>query len=265
MIEPRLFHQALDALVELKAELAEYTPVLLDEPTLDAVLRGLEPFPRDHLFLGQATDDLPVMLNLSDSAAGPLLIQADAGAGKTEYLKSVAAAIEIRHSPKDVQYGVVTGNPEEWASRAPGPHNIGVFPVRERIALDFVLSLNSWAHSNRSQQAVVLLWDDLSIVSTLEAELVHNFRWLLLRGPARKVWPIVTLNTSARSPLQDWQEYFRTCINGRVETPVNGLLQNGARQPRGDGYDFWMNNAGEMIDLWMPREARGGDFPLLLK
>ena len=265
MIEPRLFHQALDALVELKAELAEYTPVLPDEPTLDAVLRGLEPFPRDHLFLGQATDDLPVMLNLSDSAAGPLLIQGDAGAGKTEYLKSVASAIEICNSPREVQYGVVTDRPQEWADRPASAHNIGVFPVRERIALDFILSLNSWAHSNRSDQAVVLLWDGLSTVSTIGPELVHNLRWLLLRGPARKVWPIVTINTSARSPLQDWQEYFRTCISGQVADPANCLLQNGPRQPRGDGYDFWMNNAGEMIDLWMPREARGGDFPLLLE
>lgn len=267
MNKTRQYYQALDALVELKTELAQYLPGYesATDPFLEMVLESLGPIPKDSLFLGQADDDLPVLLNLFDSAPGPLLIQADSGHGKTEYLKSIASAIEICHSAQNVQYGVVTDKPQEWAARNASQHNIGVFPATERITFDFILSLNTWAHSNRSDQSVILLWDNLSTVNQLEMELVDNFRWLLLRGPAKKVWPIVTVNTSSSAGLLGWKDYFRTCINGRIQNPSQRLVPQDGSGPMPAGYDFWMNIGRETVNIWMPPDQTSGpiEFPLL--
>lgn len=267
MNKTKRYYQALDALVELKAELTQYIPEYEPptDPYLEMVLENIGPLPKESLFLGQADDDLPVLLNLFDSAPGPLLIQADSGQGKSEYLKSIASAIEICHSAQDVQYGVITDKPEEWAARNASAHNIGVFPVQERITFDFMLSLNTWAHSNRSDQSVILLWDNLSSVNHLEMELVDNFRWLLLRGPAKKVWPIVTVNTSAPSGVLGWKDYFRTCINGRTQNPSRRLVAQQGIETLKDGYDFWMNSGGESINIWMPHHQASinSEFPLL--
>jgi hypothetical protein len=45
---------------------------------------------------------------------------------------------------------------------------------------------------------------------------MQDFRWLLLRGPARRVWPIVTLNAPRHSEVTAWLENFRTRIFGHV-------------------------------------------------
>ncbi len=267
MNKTRRYYQALDALVELKAELTQYIPEYEapTDPHLEMVLENIGPLPKDSLFLGQADDDLPVLLNLFDSAPGPLLIQADSGAGKTAYLKSIASAIEICHSPQDVQYGVITDKPNEWSDRISTAHNIGMFPVLERITFDFILSLNTWAHSNRGDQSVILLWDNLSTVNQLEMEMVDNFRWLLLRGPAKKVWPIVTVNTSAPSGVLGWKDYFRTCINGRTQDVSRRLVAQPAVGAMRDGYDFWMKTGGETVNIWMPHQqgSVNSEFPLL--
>jgi hypothetical protein len=61
-----------------------------------------------------------------------------------------------------------------------------------------------------------LLVDDLESVASLHPETVHSFRWLLLRGPARRVWPIVTLNAPRYGQVIAWLPNFRTRIFGRV-------------------------------------------------
>ena len=58
--------------------------------------------------------------------------------------------------------------------------------------------------------------DDLESVASLDLETVQNFRWLLLRGPARRVWPIITLNAPRYGQVISWLQNFRTRVFGRV-------------------------------------------------
>ncbi len=61
--------------------------------------------------------------------------------------------------------------------------------------MEFLHSLTEWAHSNRGErQSVLLFIDDLSVMMNIEERARQDLRWLLLRGPARRVWPIVTIN-----------------------------------------------------------------------
>ena len=59
-------------------------------PPLNEVLAEFGPMPPEALFLGVASDGLPVLLNLHDPIPGPSLITGDAGTGKTGLLQTIA-------------------------------------------------------------------------------------------------------------------------------------------------------------------------------
>jgi len=214
------FSMALQALAELKTETstaaASEKPMPV-APALSDVLAEIGPLPREALFLGVASDNLPVLLNLYDPHPGPMLIVGDAGSGKTAFLQTLAQSVMETHNSNDLQFGVITNYPEEWVNMEETSHRVGIFPVGAKSTPEFVRSLAAWAHSNKNtQHCVLLLVDVLESVANLDPETVQNFRWLLLRGPARRVWPIVTLNAPRYGQVLAWLQNFRTRVFGRV-------------------------------------------------
>jgi hypothetical protein len=237
MTTNRRFSLALQALTELKTETS--TPSakpIPGTPTLSDVLAEIGPIPSEALFLGIASDGLPALLNLYDAHPGPMLIAGDTGSGKTAFLQTIAHAVAQTHRPDDVQFGVVTNYPEEWESTNDMPHRAGVFPVGHRSTHEFIHSLATWAHSNKNtHQCMLLLVDDLESVASLELDSVQDFRWLLLRGPARRVWPIVTINAPRYGQVISWLQNFRTRIfgqiaNGRVAEALGAEKDSGLSQ-----------------------------------
>lgn len=263
MTENNPFLLAVEALTELAPEInAARASILPNMPALSEILAEAAPLPREALFLGMADDGLPVMMNLYDSVPGPLLLTADEGAGKTTFLQMIAEAIARTHEHSELQFGVVTPNPEEWNSFERSSHCSGIFPVYQRNAADYIFSLGEWAHTNRSRQFVVLLVDDFSRATEMEPEAKDTLRWLLLRGPARHVWPIVTLKSSRIMDIQPWLEYFRTRIFGTIkdqslaetitgsDDSALGSLMRGSR--------FAMREGREWLRFWIPRLDQGG-------
>jgi hypothetical protein len=221
MTANRRFSSALQALTELKTETSAPPP--LDKPTvgpvstLSDVLAGIGSLPPGALFLGIASDGLPVLLNLHDPHPGPMLIAGDVGSGKTAFLQTIAHSIGQTHDPSDTQFGVITNYPDEWESVKAFPHHAGTFAVGHDSAQEFIHSLTAWAHSNKNtQQYMLLLVDDLESLAGLEPQTVRDFRWLLLRGPARRVWPIVTLNAPRYGQVILWLQSFRTRVFGYI-------------------------------------------------
>jgi energy-coupling factor transporter ATP-binding protein EcfA2 len=207
--------------------------------------------PDEALFLGVASDELPVLLNLHDSIPGPLLIIGDSGSGKTSLLQVIARAAERMHEPEKVQFGALTNHPDEWSGFDEIPNSVGIFPIYHRASEDFILSLASWAHGNKSsRQSVLLLLDDLETVPGMEMDAVQNLRWLLLRGPSRRVWPIITLSSDRISDMEPWLDAFRTRIFGNMRNTnhINKLdvehahlesLSSGSEFALGEG-DHWL-------------------------
>ena len=254
----REFSLTLQALTELKTDAstspAKPVPVA---PALSDVLAEIGPLPTEALFLGVAADGLPVLLNLHDSHPGPILIAGDAGVGKTAFLQRIAQAVAQTHSANDVQFGVMTNYPEEWESMEPISHRLGVFPVGHNSTQEFVGSVASWAHSNKnSQQCLLLLVDDLESVASLDLETLQNFRWLLLRGPARRVWPIVTLNAPRYGQILAWLQNFRTRIfgrvaNGRVAEALSGDAASRLGQLE-SRIQFCLRENQNWLRFWLP-------------
>ena len=225
MTEINRYALMMEALNDLKPEIdaarqmqSQPAPAPVALPMLGEVLAEYAPMPPAALFLGIASDKLPVLLDLHDPVPGPILIVADPGAGKTRMLQAVALAAGAMHQPEDLQFGVLTNHPDEWSSVEGIPNNVGIFSLYSQEAEDFILSLASWAHDNKtSEQSVLLLLDDLEAASNLDFDARQNLRWLLLRGPARRVWPIITLNPKRMENIMPWLEAFRTRVFGPMQ------------------------------------------------
>ncbi len=258
MTNNRQFSSALQALTEVKTETstspAQPVPAA---PALSSVLAEIGPLPVEALLLGVASDGLPVLLNLYDPHPGPMLVAGDAGSGKTDFLKSLARSAALSHSATDIQFGVITNYPDEWENLEATSHRVGVFPVGHNSTQDFLESLASWAHSNKNtHQCVLLLVDDLESVASLSLEAVQNFRWLLLRGPARRVWPIVTLNAPRYGQVISWLQNFRTRVfghvaNGRVAEALGGTKASVLSQLEAR-VQFSLREKENWLRFWLP-------------
>ena len=258
MTEINRYALMMEALNELKSEMdttrqTKATPAL---PSLNEVLTEYGTMPSEALFLGVASDELPVLLNLHDPVPGPLLITADPGAGKTVLLQTIALSAGVMHQPEDLQFGVLTNHPDEWKGFEAIPNNVGVFPLYNQSAEDFILSLASWAHGNKtSQQSVLLLLDDLEAASNLDFDARQNLRWLLLRGPARRVWPIITLNPNRIENILPWLDAFRTRIFGtmRDQRQIEQLNAVSAElESLNSGSHFTLREGESWLRFWIP-------------
>ena len=203
-------------------------------PSLEDMLCNIGPLPPEALFMGQACDDgLPVLLNLHDPAPGPILILGEHGTGKTALLRALAQFVITTHAPSQLQFAVITKQVEEWQERlSDAPHCVGIFFSDSFEAQRLVDSAVSWiSKTERARQSVLLLMDGLDGVygwenlSALEQVLIH--------GPRKRVWPIVTANPHLRLPGIGLLERFSTrllaeipgsaaCLNPRFRMKERG-------------------------------------------
>jgi hypothetical protein len=254
----RQFSLALEALAELESESKTGQPSPLPAaPDLDKVLAGIGPLPREALFLGVASDGLPVLLNLYDPLPGPILIAGDAGSGKTAFLQTIMESARRTHQHDAMQIAVIARHADEWDKVTGSALLTGIFPPGHDGAQDLILSLASEAHSNgNGRQTVLLLIDDLESVIQLDFEAVQQLRWLLLRGAARRVWVFATLNAARYGEIVAWLPSFRTRLFGRmVEERVAGAL--GADKASGVDrlearIQFSLRENGNWIQFWLP-------------
>lgn len=228
-----------------------------DLPTLKSVLADIAPLPNEALYLGQADDGLPVLLNLYDPVPGPILISGDESSGKTSLLQTVASAADLLHPVSRVQYAIVTSKPDEWESFHDNQNNAGIYSTEDDNAGELLQSLVDWAHKNKGEESAILLFvDRLEDIVKLSEQAQQNLRWLLLRGTSRRVWCFVTLNAGNAKELMDWLSFFRTRLFGYVEDQNNAHLLTGNRDHTLDhlvaGTQFALRENEKLLNFWLP-------------
>ena len=255
----------LEVLAELAPELrtARRTAAKTTTSHLSRTLEEFLPLPPHSLFLGVANDGLPVLLNMANSVPGPMLIAGDVGSGKSALLRVIAASIDLVHQPEDVQYVVITATPEDWQSMEGSRNLVEIFDVKDSRSMEFLHSFTEWAHSNRGErQSVLLFIDDLSMMMNIEERARQDLRWLLLRGPARRVWPIVTIHPKRVPDVHPWTSFFHTRLFGRIGDPrdLNDLA--GGARPRLEnlvaGSEFMLREGNDWLKILDPHGRAGG-------
>jgi len=225
-------------------------------PDLERVLEEIGPLPPEALFLGMANDGLPVLLNMHDAVPGPLLVVGDEGSGKTNLLKGIAKGIPLIHDPESTQYAVITNNMEEWNNVPDSDNMAAIFDIHDTASNDLILSLASWAHANRnSRHSIIFIIDDLTNVGLMDNETRQNFRWLLLRGPSRKVWTIASSQTNVVDTLPDILDTFQTRIYGNItSTRLQEKLKAGGAnlQNLNRGTEFKLREGTGWLKFWVP-------------
>ncbi|HIE24562.1 MAG TPA: hypothetical protein EYP74_01030 [Anaerolineales bacterium] len=260
----RNYELALAALEELTLELAP-SDIQAERPlpqlapaSLNDVLTRFGTLPRQALFLGVAYDELPILLNLNDPTPGPILIVGDRGSGKTAFLQTIAQALPITHTPQEVQFGILTKRPEEWKGFEDIENSMGIFSTHRSDADDFILSLADWAHNNRREKRfALLLIDDLESVMGISEKALQNLRWLLLRGPNRRVWTFATQNAKDNERMRLWLDAFRTRLFGHVGKNVRGAAsilptRDAALHLLEPGLEFILNENRQWVKFWIP-------------
>jgi hypothetical protein len=253
------FSLMIDALTELAVEEQEHHASRAPEPdlpSLRSVIADASPLPHTALFLGLAEDGLPVLLDLYDPIPGPILVIADKASGKTELLQMVARAAELLHTPSDVQSGIITQYPDEWKNFQGSQSTVGIYVTQENTTQELLQSLVTWAHNNKGEgQSILLLIDDLEAITKLDQQTEQNLRWLLLRGPSRHVWPIVTVNASRARDMETWLGFFRTRLFGRtLDARDSHLIANDPNKVF-DGLSasqFTMREGNNWLNFWAP-------------
>ena len=254
------FSLMIDALTELAEEEQSHVASLTPGPellTLSSVLADTSPLPDSALFLGLAEDRLPVLLNLYDPIPGPILIIGDQASGKTTLLQMIARAAELLHNPEDVQSGIITQRPDEWKNFQDSQSTVGIYSAQENNTTELLQSLVTWAHNNKGEgQSILLLIDDLEAVSKLDQLAQQNLRWLLLRGPSRRVWPIVTINAGKARNMQTWLDFFRTRLFGHTQDASDSnFIANDQKKTFDDltaGQQFTMREGNSWLNFWAP-------------
>jgi hypothetical protein len=251
------FSLMIDALTELAdEELGQPTSPAPDLPTLRSTIANVSPLPKTALFLGLADDGLPVLLDLYDPIPGPLLIVADEASGKTSFLQMIAQAIELLHDPSDVQSGIITQKPDEWENLQDSQGIVGIYTTQDGAALELLQSLVDWAHNNReNKQSILLLIDNLDATLKLDPQTEQSLRWLLLRGPSHRVWPIVTISSSHVHEMEAWLGFFRTRLFGHIQDVHNSCFVTNDPDKVFDNLtasQFAMREGKNWLNFWAP-------------
>ena len=180
---------------------------------IDSTLASLPPLPRRGVLFGVATEGLPVMLDVWNPLPGPVLVMGDIGTGKTDFLRFVAAAAARMHRPDELQFCALTPRPHEWEGFERLRHCFGIVGSGNGAARHALGELVTYLHEDPAPNPVLLLVDDPTCLDTAALDLFH---WLLLNGPAARLWPLVTLNAELAMELPSWLALFRTRIFGRI-------------------------------------------------
>ncbi len=257
MTQTNRFALTFETLAELAPEIrSHHTDPKPGLPFLSDVLAEYSPLPEEAMFIGIANDGLPVLLNLLDPVPGPILIAGDAGSGKTNLLQTIARGIDRLHASNEVKYVVFTERQSEWNSSLQFENCDGVLDPKTNSTNEYLGSLVKWAHNNRSsEQVLLLLIDDLMAMANTE-NTSQLLRWLLLRGPSKHIWPVVTLNASKANEYYSWLGAFRTRIFGEMQSEVGvDHLDGTHNNPFKDliaGAQFTMREGSAWLSVWIP-------------
>ena len=225
--------------------------------TLEELIVQNPSLPNDTLMLGMADDGLPILLNLSEPVPSPVLVLGDTGVGKTSLMQVLARATDLVQTPSDIQFGVVTNQPEQWQAMDVSPGSLGVWPSNHPSAREFIQRVADWGRQpEHGRQKIFLFLDDLASIINTSYEIQENIKWLLLNGGKNQVWIVASLNVMRAIHMRVWFDLFNTRIFGYIQQPSlsRALTKDSLSNFRSlvPGLEFDIEQQGGWLRFWIP-------------
>lgn len=221
--------------------------------SLTAALASMGPLPSIALFIGLADDQRPVLLNLADPSPSPVLVAADAGAGKTRLLQTIARALELTHDPGRARYVVLTEHPREWAAFEGSDNCDAVLAFHHALTTGYLASAVQRTTDPRSS-SLVLLIDGFEALAS-DADLRGAAHELMHRTPPG-LWPFITLNTTPAPDVAPFLAPFRFRLFGYIrEAQSAAILHRSTTLPAGTlqpPSQFAVWEADHWLPFWLP-------------
>ncbi len=177
----------------------QYQPAVSRGFNLRQILKRIGPLPAYSALIGQCSDGLPFLLDLSDPTPGSILISGAQFSGKTAILRTILASAAMLNSPHQVNFIVLSPNCGELDAIGGYPHNRGMISTYDRASTEQVIRLTEIAEQRKSGRnrgaTIVLGIDNLeTMLQYREHELQSYLRWLVRNGPRLNIWPVATIN-----------------------------------------------------------------------
>jgi hypothetical protein len=222
-------------------------------PCLDRALASIPSVPEHAILLGVGSEGMPLMLDLRDPSPGPVLVVGDAASGKTDLLRSVAAALIRSHGSDEVQFCTLTPEPAEWGGFEAEDHCLGVLAASDPATGSALERLAYSIREERRGSRVLLLVDDLPAI---DHDALGVLAWGLVQGPAVGLWPLVTLNTLAVPAWSEWVALFQTRIFAHMDSTeaardLTPALDGGLHNLLA-GAQFALRSQGHWLRFWAP-------------
>ena len=196
-------------------------PPLRYDP-LRMILRQVGPFPNDTVLFGMGEDGYPVILEMNRPRAGALCLTADAHCGQYNLLRTALYSLTHLNHPDDVGFYVITKEDTWLYPLTQQEHCLGVEAPYRRSVDDLILHLVEVVDARRAGRRpgpnVLVILDDLGrILPHLEGEFQRDLQFLLRKGPAQGIWPLVYIHSADASRLwRDWISLAGTLLFGHL-------------------------------------------------
>ena len=196
-------HEALEAL-EYRTSHSEYSQAA-PRTSLDAWLRRIGPLPPYSAVLGQCTDGLPMLVDLSDPEHGAILVVGDEGLEALPRALLVSAAY-LNH-PDQVSFTVITPD-HDFDDLARLPACDSVISSYDRRSSEAVIELAAVAEQRKSGRErgpvhVLCIHDLRALLSYDEYDLLAYLSWLVEFGARLGVVPLATVRLGDIAPIQE--------------------------------------------------------------
>lgn len=193
-------------------------------PTLSRVLNFVGLLPKEGVFMGVATDQLPVLLNAHSIEPCNIVVWDKLVKQGLRILKVIAEYIfSHRKNSEMIEFVVLTRYPEDWGELnkygmgiSGKTSCIGIIPFYSEIADQVVHGLATWINERHgaSKSPVIVLIDGLNNIQDMQEDFKLDLRYILLEGHKKNVYTVATASKKDFAKVQYWLEGFHLEIYG---------------------------------------------------